>query len=583
MTFERGKGATTAPVMSGALLAVIVIMAGLAAMTWWLDARSQELSERHRQLAANIERIRYFDEALTMSARFAAASGDLSYRDRYDDLAPQLDAVIADTIALAANPSAEARIRSTDEANVRLIELETEAFELVEAGRGDEALIILAGPEYAGQKQQYSLGLEGAIAEIDNAARRDDEQDQAIRLLMPLLSVLGGVVIVVVWLRYRRNTSELLAASSVNAERSAVFARLSERLTFAIEEADLVDAAVGALSLLIPTTAGDLLLLNPSQDRLRVGASWGDDIPDESSVPALDRPNRCPALRRGAAYLSEDLSDPLSVTCPAHPASHGSVLCVPLLALGQSVGVMHLVRDAGRFAADDQWLAGRLAEQVALALANARLLRTMEGLAMADPLTGLYNMRFFEPLLEREMAVSAREGWPVSLIMVDIDHFKPFNDTHGHPAGDEALRSFANLLRANLRDSDTVARYGGEEFVILLHDADLARAADVAEKLRVEVENLVVVLGPARFARLTASFGVASTVTHGHDRTALVSIADQALYRAKELGRNRVVVAELTVRPSGTAGAGVKREARTPTAIRAVREKRPIPGPTALG
>ena len=235
------------------------------------------------------------------------------------------------------------------------------------------------------------------------------------------------------------------------------------------------------------------------------------------------------------------------MSCPAHPSVTGSVLCVPLLALGQSVGVLHLVRAVDGFTPDDLWLAGRLAEQVALALANARLLRTMEGLAMADPLTGLYNMRFFDPLLEREMAVSEREGWPIGLIMLDVDHFKRFNDTHGHPAGDEALRSLANLLGSNIRESDTIARYGGEEFVILLRGADIETTASVAEKIRGEVENLAIVLGPGQFARLTASFGVASTVAHGHDRTALVGIVDQALYRAKELGRNRVVVAELTV------------------------------------
>jgi len=538
--------------MSGALLAVIAIMAGLAAMTWWLDARSNELSERHRQLAANIERIRYYDEALTMSARFAAASGDLSYRARYEDLAPQLDVLIADTIQLAANPSAEARIRATNAANVRLVQLETQAFELVEAGRGDQALLILSGTEYTSEKQRYSLGLEGAIIEIDNAARIEDQQDQTIKLLIPIMSIFGGAVIVVVWLRYRRSTTELLSRANLDAERSAVFARLSERLTFAIEEADLVEAAVGALSLLIPTIAGDLLLLNSSQDRLMVGAAWGDGAQASGSLISLDRPTRCPALRRGAAYLSEDLADALSVSCPAHPVTHGSVLCVPLLALGQSVGVLHLVREAGGFTADDQWLAGRLAEQVALALANARLLRTMEGLAMADPLTGLYNTRFFDPLLEREMAVSAREGWPISLIMLDIDHFKRFNDTHGHPAGDEALRSFANLLRSSVRESDTVARYGGEEFMVLLRGADLDAASAMAEKLRIDIEGLTVVLGPGRFARLTASLGVASTVAHGHDRTALVSIVDQALYRAKQLGRNRVVVAELTEHSAAT-------------------------------
>jgi len=582
MTADRVKRPSKAPLMSGALLAVIAIMAGLAGMSWWLDGRSHELAERHRQLAANIERIRYYDEALTMSARFTAASGDLSYRDRYNELAPELETLIADTIVLAANPLAEAKIRATDAANVRLVELETQAFELVEANRGQEALRLLAGPEYAAEKQRYSLGLEGAISDIDEAARLEDQQDQALRLLIPLLSVVGGVVIVVVWLRYRRSTTELLASANLSADRAAVFARLSERLTFAIEETDLIHAATGALSLLLPTAEGDLLLLNASQDRLQVAAAWGAGAPPVGAPVLIDNPNRCPALRRGALYLSEDLGDPLSVSCPAHPAVTGSVMCVPLLALGQSVGVLHLVRAVDGFTPDDQWLAGRLAEQVALALANARLLRTMEGLAMADPLTGLYNMRFFDPLLEREMAASEREGWPIGLIMLDVDHFKRFNDTHGHPAGDEALRSFANLLRSNIRESDTIARYGGEEFVILLRGADIETTTAVAEKIRGEVENLAIVLGPGRFARLTASFGVASTVAHGHDRTALVGIVDQALYRAKELGRNRVVVAELTVHPSSTTQRpGVPPSPRAPEALvnrRAARTSRIVTG-----
>lgn len=555
---------------SGALFAVIAIMASLAGITWWLDARSHALAEGHRQLAANIERIRYYDEALTMSARFAAASGDLSYRDRYNELAPQLDSLIAETIALAANPLAEADIRATDAANVELVALETQAFELVEAGRRSEALSLLAGSEYQTEKERYRLGFEGAITEIDAAARAEDRQDQAIRLLVPLMSIVGGIVIVGVWLRYRRSTTALLADADIAAERATVFARLSDRLSFAVEEADLVKAAVGALALLIPTDEGDLLLLNASQDRLLVGEAWGGAAPPSGSLVQVDRPDRCPALRRGDAYLSDDLGDPLSVTCPAHPVDHGTVMCVPLIAIGQTVGVLHLVREFARFTTDDQWLAERLAEQVALALSNARLLRTMEGLAMADPLTGLYNMRFFEPLLEREMVVAARDGVPVSLVMIDIDHFKRFNDAHGHPAGDEALRSFATLLRSTIRASDTVARYGGEEFVVLLRGADLKAATAIAEKIRAAIEGLVIVLSPGRFARLTASCGIASTVAHGNDRVKLVSAADQALYRAKDLGRNRVVAAE----PIAYSAAPSPRPEEGPTRLRAARSRR---------
>jgi diguanylate cyclase (GGDEF)-like protein len=215
---------------------------------------------------------------------------------------------------------------------------------------------------------------------------------------------------------------------------------------------------------------------------------------------------------------------------------------------------------------DEQRQAGRLAEQVALALSNARLLRTMEGLAMIDSLTGLYNMRFFDPLLEREIAISGREGTPIGLLMVDVDHFKRFNDTYGHPAGDAALRSFADALRSTVRESDTVARYGGEEFIVLLRDADLDSAAATAEKLRTAVERLDIELGSGRFAGLTGSFGVASTDAHGHDRTQVVAIADQALYRAKQLGRNRVVIAEPTKAAGPKTAAGTAAPAPTRTA-----------------
>jgi diguanylate cyclase (GGDEF)-like protein len=578
-TAAHSSERTKIPTMSGALFALVAIMAALGAVTFWLDSRTQSVADRHRQLAANIERIRYYDEALTMSARYAAASGDLSYRARYDVFAPQLEVLIGDTIALAANPLAEARIRSTDAANFRLVDLETQAFELTETGRGTAALAILNGPEYAAEKQDYSLGLEGAIAEIDSAARVEDEQGATIRLLVPLMVLLGGVVIAGVWLRYRRSTATLLSNANLSAHRGAVLARLSDRLTFAVEEEDLLEAAVGALSKLVPTSGGDVLVLNASQDRLTVGVSWGPDARTPGQPVQLDRPNRCPALRRGAAYLSEDLSDPLAVTCPAHPIEHGSVLCIPLLALGQMIGVLHLASDAGGFTVDDQGQASRLAEQVALALANARLLRTMESLAMADPLTGLYNMRFFDPLLERELTVSAREARPVGLIMLDIDHFKPFNDTHGHPAGDAALRAFGALLRSTVREADTVARYGGEEFVVLLRGADLVEAGAVAEKLRAAVEEMVVELGPGRFGRVTASFGVASTNVHGHDRTNLVAVADRALYQAKELGRNRIVIAGRpddpgqTTSPLGSAPTPIRRPPATPSAARRKRDR----------
>ena len=151
--------------------------------------------------------------------------------------------------------------------------------------------------------------------------------------------------------------------------------------------------------------------------------------------------------------------------------------------------------------------------------------------------------------------------------MLDLDHFKDFNDTYGHPAGDEALRTFARVLGASIRSSDVAARYGGEEFVVALHHAGLDDAQRVAEKIRASVEQMVVEIGPGRYGRITASLGVASTETQVHELRALVAMADAALYRAKESGRNRVEVApmadDVTILAAGQPTATGAHRART--------------------
>jgi diguanylate cyclase (GGDEF)-like protein len=208
------------------------------------------------------------------------------------------------------------------------------------------------------------------------------------------------------------------------------------------------------------------------------------------------------------------------------------------------VGVIHLEQsEAGAFTPDMMQLVARVAESVGLAMANARLMRTMEGQAMSDALTGLRNARFFDPYLEQELEAAQRDRQPTSVIMLDLDHFKTFNDTYGHPAGDEALRTFARVVGSVVRSSDVAARYGGEEFIVALRHSSLEDARQIGEKIRLAVEQMVVELGPGRYGRITASLGVASTEGHVQDMKSLVALADAALYRAKESGRNRVEVA----------------------------------------
>lgn len=308
------------------------------------------------------------------------------------------------------------------------------------------------------------------------------------------------------------------------------------------------------------------MLINASQNRLSVSAAWGDEVIPGSPVD-VDRVDRCPGIRRATAYIAADIGDGMTVRCPAHPMLEGSLLCVPMPALGEIVGVIHLASPRPHaFSDEDARVAARIAEQVALAIANARLMGTMQGLAMTDPLTGLHNARFFDPYLEQELAAAERDQASLAIIMIDVDHFKRFNDAHGHPGGDEALKAFARAVRSSVRSSDVIARYGGEEFVVCARHTSMEDAVSLAEKIRIAVEQTVVELGPGRFARMTASFGVASTADRRLDRLSLLRTADEALYEAKEAGRNRVVAARSArsrgnsrrgLRTTGADGAGV--------------------------
>ena len=349
--------------------------------------------------------------------------------------------------------------------------------------------------------------------------------------------------------RMRVDAGERYDVARLEGEHAGTFNQLAELTSFARDEADLVSAASRAIQRLLPTTGGDILLANPSQNRLTVGVAWGDDAPEVGSLVNVDRIDRCPGIRRSSAFVAPDLADDMAVRCPAHPAAIGTIACVPMLALGKIVGVIHLasMRTAS-FDPEALRLVTRVAENVGLAMANARLMSTMEGQAMTDPLTGLRNTRFFDPYLEQELEAARRDQQPLSVIMIDIDHFKSFNDTHGHPAGDEALRAFARVLGGSIRASDVAARYGGEEFIVALRHVAIEEAHVIAEKLRASIEQMVVELGPGRYARITASLGVASTGPQVQDQKTLVSLADAALYRAKEGGRNRV---ELTPTAAG--------------------------------
>jgi diguanylate cyclase (GGDEF)-like protein len=256
-------------------------------------------------------------------------------------------------------------------------------------------------------------------------------------------------------------------------------------------------------------------------------------------------PEDCWALRLGRAHHVHPAGQ---VRCRHAHAEQTHYSCLPVQGQGQILGMLNLEisRDhaKSRDLFDEYERRMRaLVDRIGPALANLKLRDSLRSLSLRDALTGLYNRRYVDDALLREMHRAGRAGKPLSLIMIDIDHFKRFNDTFGHDAGDYVLAAVAQLLPKNLRSSDLACRYGGEELAILMPEASLACAVERAETLREAIRALNLRHREQTLPAPTASFGVAAFPGNGANPADLLKAADQALYRAKHLGRDQVCVA----------------------------------------
>ncbi|MGH9774960.1 MAG: diguanylate cyclase [Candidatus Acidiferrales bacterium] len=300
---------------------------------------------------------------------------------------------------------------------------------------------------------------------------------------------------------------------------------------------------------IFPGRSGALAIITASRSAVQTVMKWGSHPTTEPVFSLRD----CWALRRGHVHLSRP-SEPAS-RCRHLGVFEGTAACIPVSAQGETLGVMLLENDAAedeipRNADDEkivQDLAAEIAQGVSLALANLELREKLRTQSILDPLTGLYNRRYMEESLEREIYRAARGKHPLSAILLDLDQFKTFNDSFGHDAGDFVLRELGQTLRKHVRGEDIACRYGGEEFALILPEANvdiaLRRVAELSELCRHMILHYEgQMLGPISF-----SAGVANYPIHADSPQGLLRTADAALYRAKSEGRSRVVEAESVI------------------------------------
>lgn len=302
--------------------------------------------------------------------------------------------------------------------------------------------------------------------------------------------------------------------------------------------------------------AGGVFLLDASRNLVESASSWGGIGAEEQ----LFRQEDCLALVLGKPVVADGSRN--QPRC-RHVGPDVPYLCMPLVAQGETFGILHLrgeTLDAGTNSAEDRSellrMVQSVTERTGLALGNLKLRETLRAQSIRDPLTHLYNRRFLEETLEMQESLARRKRTSIGLMMIDVDHFKAFNDTHGHDAGDHVLGELAKALQAHTRAEDIACRYGGEELCVVLPGASPAITRERADQLRRAVAELRLEHDGLALGGVTISIGVASYPEHGGNWREVLRMADAAMYQAKHQGRNRVALADAPSSREGRSAAG---------------------------
>jgi len=511
---EGGTGRSTAEVRTEFDAARTALNAGNTTLSALADgtryeAELRDIGNAHDGLVNRVDSVIYLGATDRPAA--LAAIGTL------EDDADALDVHISDLIARlaadrAAHLAAADRIKQVDSG--RLL-----------------AAALLAALLVLGLSARLTRSILRDLRAVDDVAHRVGAGDLEARVEQPRDDEIGALA------RSFNDTADRLRETvrqlTAEARREKLGSQLADAFDMAETEHDAYGVITNSLTVLDPDRPAELLLADNSEARLTSRATGGAG---ESPCCPVTSPFHCVAVRRGH-LVSFDDSEALDA-CPKlrnRPQGRVSAVCVPVTFMGRSLGVLHTTGAAG-LAPAAETLSGLalLGAQAGNRIGTLRSFELAQMQASTDALTGLPNRRAFEAAVRERL----RDGGRFAFVMADLDKFKLLNDTHGHEAGDRALRLFGQVLRAGLGKDDLVGRLGGEEFGILLDGVTLERAVLVLDRLRAALSEAI----DGGTPRFTASFGVCVSVGHaGFDD--LLRIADKALYRAKHEGRDRVVAA----------------------------------------
>jgi diguanylate cyclase (GGDEF)-like protein/PAS domain S-box-containing protein len=340
--------------------------------------------------------------------------------------------------------------------------------------------------------------------------------------------------------RLDEQNAGILRELTERSTRATMLAKMGELLQSCVSKDEVYAAALGFGPRIFPTSRGALALLNPERNVAELTGTWLD-----CALPlTVFEATSCWALRTGHPHLV--IAGDTTAPCAHAAGVKSTYLCIPILAQGEALGILHFqaTEEVPVLADAELSLKTTFAGQVGLSVANIRLREALRNQSIKDSLTGLYNRRYLTEMLEREIRRAVRAEQSLGVLMLDLDHFKKFNDTYGHEAGDTVLRETASFLTKSIRVEDVVCRFGGEEFVVILPTADMNSAHARAERIRSKLRELTVLHQGQSLGMITVSVGVATLPQHGTSPKDLLEAADAALYRAKREGRDRVVNAE---------------------------------------